>query len=114
VQVLATRMPVLITMLEGVNEIRRGSLGDAYRAARAPVVTWSAVEAGISDLGKCGLRGSPTIVKKVFAPSPRAEKARQLATPDLGMEGIAEAALSAIFDHQPALEADLLRFASSR
>lgn len=37
VQVLSTRLPVLITMLEGANEIRRGSLDDAFRAARAKI-----------------------------------------------------------------------------
>ncbi len=71
VQVLATRLPVLITMLEDSNEIRRGTMGDALRAARAEIIKWSAEDAGIPELSQCGLRGSPTVVKKVFAP-PRA------------------------------------------
>ncbi len=45
-------------------------------APRSP--TWSAADAGITDLLKCGLRGSPTVVKRVFAPTPRAEKAKQI------------------------------------
>src|SRR5664279_5360510 len=49
VQVLSTRLPVLITMLEGANEIRRGTLNDAFRAARAQIVTWKAADAGITD-----------------------------------------------------------------
>ena len=45
-------------------------------APRAPkIVTWSAKDAGIEDVTQCGLRGSPTVVKRVFAPPPRAEKA---------------------------------------
>jgi electron transfer flavoprotein beta subunit len=98
VQVLSTRLPVLITMLEGVNEIRRGSLDDAFRA----------------DLTKCGLRGSPTIVKKVFAPTARAEKAYQVATTDLSMEALAETVMDEIFKRQPSLEGDLMRFSAGQ
>ena len=50
-------------------------MSDALRAARATIVKWSAQDAGVEDISKCGLRGSPTIVKRVFAPTPRAEKA---------------------------------------
>jgi electron transfer flavoprotein beta subunit len=114
VQVLQTRLPVLITMLEGANEIRRGTLDDVFRAAQARIVTWSAAEAGITELTKCGLRGSPTIVKKVFAPSPRAQKARILPTADLGMEALAESVMGAIFEQQPALEGELLRFSAGQ
>ena len=114
VQVLSTRLPVLITMLEGVNEIRRGSLDDAYRAARAKIVTWNAADAGITDLTKCGLRGSPTIVKKVFAPPPRAQKAYQVATTDLSMEALAETVMDEIFKRQPSLEGDLMRFSAGQ
>jgi electron transfer flavoprotein beta subunit len=114
VQILSTRLPVLITMLEGVNEIRRGSLDDAFRAARAKIVTWNAADAGITDLTKCGLRGSPTIVKKVFAPTPRAEKAYQVATTDLSMEALAETVMGEIFKRQPSLEGDLMRFSAGQ
>jgi electron transfer flavoprotein beta subunit len=110
VQILSAKLPVLITMLEGVNEIRRGSLADAFRASSAPIVTWSAADAGITDLVKCGLRGSPTIVKKVFAPSPRADKAYLIPTTDQSAIEIAETAMSEIFKRQPAVEADLIRY----
>ena len=46
VQVLSTKLPCLITMLEGTNEIRRGTIADALRAARAEIVIWSAADAG--------------------------------------------------------------------
>jgi len=114
VQVLSTRLPVLITMLEGVNEIRRGSLDDAFRAARAKIVTWNAADAGITDLTQCGLRGSPTIVKKVFAPTARAEKAYQVATTDLSMEALAETVMDEIFKRQTSLEGDLMRFSAGQ
>lgn len=105
-QTLATRLPCLVTMLEGVNEIRRGTIQDALRAARAEIVTWSAAEAGIEDVTRCGLRGSPTVVKRVFAPPPRAEKA---ATVDVSGRPAADAdaLLDAVVGRRPALAADL-------
>lgn len=114
VQVLSTRLPVLITMLDGVNEIRRGTLEDAFRAARTKIVTWSAADAGITDVSKCGLRGSPTIVKKVFAPPARAAKAYQIAAAELSTEALAETVMDEIFKRQPALEADLMRFSAGQ
>ena len=108
VQELATKMPCLITMLEGTNEIRRGSMNDALRASRAEIVKWSAADAGIEDTGKCGLRGSPTIVKKVFAPSPRATKATMV---EPGDATPAEALIAEIFKQQPELESKLMTLA---
>jgi len=107
VQVLETKLPVLVTMLEGTNDMRRGAMADALRAARAEIVTWSAKDAGIEDILKCGLRGSPTVVKRVFAPSPRAEKAKQI---DLQPAAIdtADALIAEVFGRLPALETELV------
>jgi len=104
VQLLRTKLPCLITMLEATNTIRRGAMVDALRAARAAIVTWSAKDAGVEDIAKCGLRGSPTIVKRVFAPSPRAEKAALI---DFSKEPPADALIAEIFKRQPKLEAEL-------
>jgi electron transfer flavoprotein beta subunit len=98
-------------MLEGTAEIRRGSFEDALRAARAEIVTWSAAQAGIEDLQKCGLRGSPTVVKRVFAPSPRAEKARQI-EPKPRSQETADTLIAALFEVKPAMAADLERLAA--
>lgn len=111
VQVLRTAMPCLVTMLEGANEVRRGAIEDSLRAARAEIVTWSAKDAGIEDLTKCGLKGSPTIVKKVFAPSPRSERAA-FVEPAKTASDSAEALIEAIFSRQPSLEADMTKLAS--
>ena len=109
VQVLKTRLPCLITMLEATNEVRRGSMADALRAARAEIVKLSAQDAGIPDIQKCGLRGSPTVVKRVFAPTARAEKAKLVeGTPDIAP---AEALIAEIFKRQPKLEAELVALA---
>ncbi|QLL64514.1 electron transfer flavoprotein subunit beta/FixA family protein [Sinorhizobium mexicanum] len=106
-QTLMSKLPCLITMLEGTNEIRRGSLDDALRAARSRIVKWSAADAGIEDLTKCGLRGSPTVVKRVFAPAARAEKAEQIDTTEKTPRDLADALIAGIFSRQPALEDEL-------
>ena len=112
VQLLETKMPCLITMLEGVNEVRRGTIDDSLRAARAEIVTWSAKDAGIADLAKCGLKGSPTIVKKVFAPAPRTERASFI-EPQKTASDSAETVIGAIFARQPSLEGDMAKLAGS-
>jgi len=111
VQVLETKLPVLITMLEATNEMRRGSIESALAAAKAKVHVWNAAAVGIEDLTKCGLRGSPTIVKKVFAPGARSEKAAQLPV-DGAPEAIAQAAIDAIFARLPGIEAQLFEMAA--
>lgn len=110
VQVLSSRLPALITMLEGGNELRRGSMADALRGARAEVTRWSAADAEVPDLALCGLRGSPTVVKHIFSPKPRSEKAAQVDTGAPAAE-IADAVIAAIFKRQPGLETDLPRLA---
>jgi electron transfer flavoprotein beta subunit len=112
VQELKTNLPALITMLEGSNEVRRGSIGDVLRGARAELVVWNAKAAGIEDMSNCGLRGSPTVVKRVFAPKARATKATQIETKDREFGTIAEDLIAQVYVTQPALEEDLLRMAA--
>jgi electron transfer flavoprotein beta subunit len=107
-QILRGRLPCLVTMLEATNEIRRGSLADALRAARSTIVKWNAQEVGVEDMSKCGLRGSPTIVKRVFAPTARTEKAALI---EPGGREPAEALIEEIFKRQPKLESDLVTLA---
>jgi len=112
VQTLKTRLPCLVTMLEGTNTIRRGSMPDALRAARAQIVKWSAADAGIGDLTKCGLRGSPTVVKRVFAPTPRSERAQLIDIADKSNDEIGEALMQEIFARQPGIEIELQKTAA--
>jgi electron transfer flavoprotein beta subunit len=96
VHVLKTELPCLITMLEGSNSIRFASMDDMFRAARAEVTVWSAADAGIEDQTRCGLRGSPTVVRKVFAPKPRQEKAKLIDTAGLGAAEAAPKVIDAL------------------
>jgi len=110
-QVLRSVLPCLVTMLEGSAEIRRGRFPDALRAARAEIVTWNAAAAGIEDMLKCGLRGSPTVVKRVFAPTPREEKAKAIEVKPHARD-TAAGLIAALFEAKPALEGDLERLAA--
>ncbi|MCB6178318.1 electron transfer flavoprotein subunit beta/FixA family protein [Rhodobacter sp. Har01] len=107
VQVLQSKLPCLITVMEGINDLRRGSIHDMLRAARANVTVWSAEQAGVTNPMMCGLRGSPTVVKKVFAPSPRSEPAEMVTTEAKRPAQVAEAVLDLLFARNPKLEADL-------
>jgi len=110
-QVLRTALPALVTMLEGSADIRRGTFADALRAARAELVVWNAAAAGIADVTKCGLRGSPTVVKRVFAPTPRSEKAKAIDVQPKAKD-TAEAFIAALFSAKAGLEGDLERLAA--
>ncbi|AVM74344.1 electron transfer flavoprotein subunit beta/FixA family protein [Magnetospirillum gryphiswaldense] len=108
VQVLKTKLPCMITMLEGSNIVRRGSMPNVLRAAREPILTLNAAAAGIEDVTRCGLRGSPTVVKKVFAPKPRADKAKLIDTTNRSTTDIANDAVEALFAAAPKLQSDLV------
>ncbi|MCE1243031.1 electron transfer flavoprotein subunit beta/FixA family protein [Oryzomicrobium sp.] len=109
VQVLETRLPCLITMLEGTNEMRFGDMADLFRAARTPVKVWDREAAGIDDPGSVGLKGSPTVVSKVFAPKPRAKRAEIVETADNDPAGLAVTLLAKVFTQHPKLDRELTK-----
>lgn len=109
VQVLETRLPCLITMLEGTNEMRFGDMADLFRAARTPVKVWDREAAGIDDPGSVGLKGSPTVVSKVFAPKPRAKRAEIVETADNDPVGLAVTLLAKVFTQHPKLDRELTK-----
>ena len=80
VQLLTTDLPCLVTMLEGTNEMRFATMDNMFRAARYPLKTWNKDAAGIEDVNKIGLKGSPTLVSKVFAPQPSTVPAEMIET----------------------------------
>lgn len=60
---------------------------------------WSKEDASIEDLTKIGLKGSPTVVSKVFGPTPRSEKAAMVKL---------DTTTQSIFTRHPTLEQDLI------
>ena len=101
VQVLKTALPCLITMLEGSNEMRFATMPNMIRAARIPVKYWNKEAAGIEDITKIGLKGSPTVVSKVFAPQPKSVKAEIITTESDEPKDLAETLLAKMFTKYP-------------
>lgn len=106
VQVLQSRLPAVITMLEGTNTIRFADMPGMFQAARQEVQRWDRDAIAITDLTQVGLKGSPTVVAQVFAPKPKAVKALRIEgeTP----AAIAEAFVERLFTDYPQLEEALL------
>jgi electron transfer flavoprotein beta subunit len=108
VQLLETTLPSLITMLEGTNEMRYASLEDMLRAGRYQCAKWNKEDAGIEDLTKIGLKGSPTVVSKVFGPTPRSTKADVQVVADSTPNDVVINLLQKIFTTHPHLEEELV------
>jgi electron transfer flavoprotein beta subunit len=112
VQVLQTKLPCLVTILEGTNEMRFATMANMFRAARYPLKTWDKDAAGIEDVTKIGLKGSPTIVSKVFAPKPRSEKAEIIDTESNTPKDLAVTLLAKVFTKFPNLREEIMKQAS--
>ncbi len=106
VQVLESRLPCVITLLEDINEMRFADMPGMFRAARYDVRRWGVAGAGIEDTSQAGMKGSPTVVSQVFAPKPKEVKALAISgdTP----RAKAEALLDRMFADFPKLEKSLL------
>lgn len=109
VQLLKTATPCLITMLEGTNEMRFGDLDDLFRAARYDLKVWNREAAGIDDAEMIGLKGSPTVVSKVFAPRPRSQRAEMIETVDNDPKNLAVTLLAKVFTQHPKLEKEIAK-----
>ena len=107
VQVLKTSLPCLVTVLEGTNEMRFATMGNMFRAARYPLKVWDKEKAGIEDVAKIGLKGSPTIVSKVFAPSPKSVRAEIIDTESNQPKDLAVTLLAKLFTKKPDLVRDI-------
>ncbi|MFB8829705.1 electron transfer flavoprotein subunit beta/FixA family protein [Azotobacter sp. CWF10] len=109
VQLLRTATPCLITMLEGTNEMRFGELDDLFRAARYDLKVWDREAAGIDAVEMIGLKGSPTVVSKVFAPKPRSKRAEMIEGSDSDPKNLAVTLLTKLFTQHPKLEQEIAK-----
>lgn len=108
VQVLKTALPCLITMLENTNTMRFASMPAMIHAARTQVRKWNKDQAGIEDVEKIGLKGSPTVVSKVFGPTPRNEKAEMLLVEESSLRDVSLNLIQRLFTRHPIIEQELL------
>jgi len=109
VQLLKTMLPCLITMLEGTNEMRFGDLDDLFRAARYELKVWDRTVIGIEDPETVGVKGSPTVVSKVFAPRPRSQRAEIIDLQDDSPKNLASTLLARMFTQHPKLEREIAK-----
>ena len=112
VQLLKTSTPSLITVLEGTNEMRFATMANMFRASRYPVKVWNREQAGIEDIASVGLKGSPTVVSKVFAPTPRAVKAEIIQCESNDPKDLSVTLLAKVFAKNPKLEKEISRRAA--
>jgi len=104
VQHITTKLPVLITMLEGTNEMRFATMENMFRAARFPLKVWNREQAGIEDPINVGLKGSPTLVSKVFAPKPKSVPAEMIETESGTPDDVVDTLLMKAFTRFPQVE----------
>lgn len=70
-EVIESRMPVLMTVVKGLNEPRIPTYKGITRALEKEITVWGVAELDI-DMDRVGLKGSPTNVVRVFSPEAKA------------------------------------------
>lgn len=88
IEVVQTKMPVLITALKELNKVRRASMPGMIRAARYKPVVWTTSDFPDLERKQIGLKGSPTIVAKTWVPEVRKIEGERIEADST--EGIAE------------------------
>jgi len=93
-EVVRTKMPVLVTVVKGINVPRVPTFSSLSEAMEKEIQVWTAKDLEVEE-NRLGLRGSPTAVVRVWSPDPRpggqvltgepSELARHLADLLLGM-----------------------------
>lgn len=79
--VVESTLPVLLTVVKELNIPRLPSLKGKMRAKKAEVKKWTAADIGAEE-ELLGLKGSPTQVKKIFAPEARSDREMIEGTPE--------------------------------
>ncbi|MBI4213495.1 MAG: electron transfer flavoprotein subunit beta/FixA family protein [Chloroflexi bacterium] len=104
-EIVCSRLPCVITCTREINIPRYPSFPNMVRAARYQPTTWDKTDLGIDDDSQIGLRGSPTIVSKVWAPGPRKRGATVLI--DGSDPEAAASQLVRLLMHEPLLEVEV-------
>lgn len=73
--IIKSKLPALIAVTKDINVPRLPSLRDKLKARKAKVECWTAEDlAGVADVSKFGLSGSPTWVSRIMIPSEKGRK----------------------------------------
>lgn len=93
-QLLQVELPCLLTVEKEINEIEYSPLPNMLKAARYEPVVWTVSDLGEVDRTQLGLKGSPTIVGKMFIP-PKHEGGKRLeGSPDEQVKELVTSLLS--------------------
>ncbi|MEW8971743.1 MAG: electron transfer flavoprotein subunit beta/FixA family protein [Mesobacillus sp.] len=85
-EVLQSQLPCLLTVEKEINDIEYAPLPNMINAARYEPVIWSVNDLEDVDKTQLGLKGSPTIVGKMFSP-PKLEGGKRIeGNPDAQVE----------------------------
>lgn len=76
-QIIEASLPCLLTVEKEVNEIAYAPMPNMLKAARYEPVIWSVNDLDNVDKAQLGLKGSPTVVGKMFTP-PKPEGGKRL------------------------------------
>ena len=79
--VVESSLPVLLTVVRELNEPRLPSLKGKMAAKKAAIAKWGHADIGAEE-NSLGLKGSPTQVKKIFAPEVRKDRQMIEGTPE--------------------------------
>ncbi|MGF7185251.1 electron transfer flavoprotein beta subunit [Desulfitispora alkaliphila] len=86
-EVVAAKMPALLTVLKDINELSYSSLPNLIKSARYKPKRWTSDDLEI-DGEKIGLKGSPTTVRKIFPP-PEPEQGEILGNSESDIQEVA-------------------------
>lgn len=76
-EIIQTELPCLLTVEKEINEIEYSPMPNMIKAARYEPIIWSVSDLRNVDKAQLGLKGSPTIVGKMFTP-PRPEGGKKI------------------------------------
>ncbi|NMD72780.1 electron transfer flavoprotein subunit beta/FixA family protein [Bacillus sp. DNRA2] len=76
-ELIESKFPCLITVEKEINDIEYAPMPNMLKAARYEPMIWSVTDLHNVDRAQLGLKGSPTIVGKMFTP-PRPEGGKKL------------------------------------
>jgi electron transfer flavoprotein beta subunit len=99
-------------MLEGTNEMRFATMENMFRAARYQIQVWDRAAAGIEDVSKIGLKGSPTVVSKVFAPQAKTVRAEIIQTEGDEPRDLSLTLVAKLFTQHPKIGETIVRRAA--
>ncbi|MBT2756227.1 electron transfer flavoprotein subunit beta/FixA family protein [Mesobacillus foraminis] len=89
-ELIQSELPCLLTVEKDINDIEYAPMPNMIKAARYEPVIWSVSDLGEVDRKQLGLKGSPTIVGKMFTP-PKLEGGKMI-------EGALEDQLNELMD----------------